>query len=109
VTRSPGVVHSGFILVLVLAISVGIGWGAHSLDHLVSTGLLQDDQVEVASEWILLSSCESVSDSSTEGHSPFAILLFDTATSPSMEARRPARNSLLLPPTPFSERSYRPG
>jgi len=57
VTRSPGVVHSGFILVLVLAISVGIGWGAHSLDHLLSAGLLQDDQVEVASEWILLSSC----------------------------------------------------
>jgi len=110
VTRSPGIAHSGFILLLVFAISVGIGWGTHSLDHLLSTGLLQDDQVEVASEQVLLTSCESTTNASTQGCSTFAVIpLLSSASPPPLESHRPDTNSLVLPPTPFSERSHRPG
>jgi len=109
VTRSPGVVHSGFTLVLLIAVSVGIGWGAHSVDHLLLAGLLQDDQVEVASEQVLLTSCESTTNASTQGCSTFAVIPFlSSAIPPTLESRRLAGISLVLPPTPFSERSHRP-
>jgi hypothetical protein len=104
------IVRGGVILLLVLAVPAGIAWGIHSLDHLVATGMLQDDLNAVSSECTLLSSCESAEQDSAPAHSDLSLLAVTIfAPVPAFAGNQCARVLLVFPPNPLAARSHRPG
>jgi len=73
-TRTPCAVRVGISVQLVVTVLVVIPLSVHSLDHLLLTGLLHDDVIQVAGELSLICSSQDVSSNCEQDQENVAVL-----------------------------------